>query len=91
MDVKLDDEIVKEPRSGEGKGPAHVGRVVYVHPEGRYYTLEFTYDNRHGPESFRESFLLPRESADGPKWTTKRYGAVYPIEHVPPGRYAEYL
>ena len=87
MDVKLGDEIVKEPRSGEGKGPARVGRVVYVHPEGRYYTLEFTCERGR----FRESFLLPRESADGPKWTTKRYGAVYPIEHVPPGRYAEYL
>ena len=87
MDIKLGDEIVKEPRSGEGKGPARVGRVVYVHPEGRYYTLEFTCERA----SFRESFLLPRESADGPKWTTKRYGAVYPIEHVPPGRYAEYL
>lgn len=87
MDVKLGDEIVKEPRSGEGKGPARVGRVVYVHPEGRWYTLEFTYERGR----FRESFLLPRESADGPKWTTKRYGAVYPIEHVPPGRYAEYL
>lgn len=87
MDVKMGDEIVKEPRSGEGKGPAHVGRVVYVHPEGRWYTLEFTYERGR----FRESFLLPRESADGPKWTTKRYGAVYPIEHVPPGRYAEYL
>lgn len=65
--------------------------MVYVHPEGRFYTLEFTYDSARGLVCFRESFLLPRESADGPKWTTKRYGSVYPIEHVPTGRYAEYL
>lgn len=31
------------------------GVVVYIHPEGRYYTVEF----QNGESRFRESFMGP--------------------------------
>ena len=37
-------------------------RVVYVHPDRRFYTVEFTFDRGR---SFRESYWLPRSRADG--------------------------
>lgn len=40
------------------------GTVVYVHPEFRYYTVLFQYDEGY---SFRESFLIGREEEYNPK------------------------
>ena len=37
-------------------------RVVYVHPEGVYYTAEFTFNKG----CFRESFYLPRSRVKQP-------------------------
>ena len=35
-------------------------RVVYVHPQRRYYTVEFAFDRGR----FRESYWLPRSRAE---------------------------
>lgn len=62
--MKLGDKITKpvhwleiEPsgRRGGGNMRKHevaTGTVVYIHPKGRFYTLEFTFPGG----SFRESF-----------------------------------
>ena len=36
-------------------------RVVYVHPQRRYYTVEFTFGRGR---RFRESYFLPRSRAE---------------------------
>ena len=48
-------EIEKHGRRGGGNMRKHenaVGTVVYIHPRGRFYTLEFKFPGG----SFRESF-----------------------------------
>lgn len=62
-EIKLGDKIKKEIRwievqegprgriTTKQRGEA-VGTVVYIHPKGRYYTLEFTFPDG----TFRESF-----------------------------------
>lgn len=63
MTVKLGDKIRFTPSGWEGKrefahGPvipaAVTGRVIYVHPRGRYCTVEA----RIGAETLRESLPL---------------------------------
>mgnify|MGYP007025047648 CR=1 FL=1 len=42
-----------------GKGiPPQEGRVVYIHPKRRFYTVEFTYSLHGVTRSFRQSFPL---------------------------------
>lgn len=55
--IRLGAEILAPIEYGMEGGtrlPSERGRVVYIHPEGRFYTLEFTF----GRGSFRESYLL---------------------------------
>lgn len=57
-------DIVSQVPSVEGRqymSPMHC-RVVYIHPEGVYYTAEFRF--KRG--SFRESFYLPRSRVKRP-------------------------
>ncbi len=35
-------------------------RVVYVHPQRRYYTVEFSFGHRR----FRESYFIPRSRGE---------------------------
>ena len=62
--MKLGDKIIKAVRWIEvQEGPRGrittklrgeaVGTVVYIHPKGRYYTLEFTFPDGTFRESFR--------------------------------------
>ena len=44
---------IKDPETGKEVTKAVVGRVVYVHPTGRFYTVEATVGGR----TFCESFL----------------------------------
>ena len=44
---------------GGGLLPMEEGTVVYVHPEGRFYTVEFTFDGPYGVRKFREAYPLP--------------------------------
>lgn len=43
---------IKDPATGKQVVKSVVGRVVYVHPTGRHYTVEVTV----GDHTFRESF-----------------------------------
>ena len=47
---------------GDECGRTYTGTVVYVHPEGRYYTVEFIFGRRR----FRESFLSPERRGEEP-------------------------
>ena len=47
---------------GSHKAPLREGKVVYIHPEGRFYTLEFKWWNgRHA--GFRHQFLVSEGSS----------------------------
>ena len=55
--IHLGDEITARINYGMEGGtllPAEKGRVVYIHPEGRFFTAEFTFARG----SFRESFAI---------------------------------
>ena len=57
-DVRLGDRVrarINYGMEGGGLLPAEEGTVVYVHPEGRFYTVEFTFPKG----KFREAYLLP--------------------------------
>ncbi len=41
-------------------------RVVYVHPERRYYTVEFTFELGERSGSFREAYIIERSRAEEP-------------------------
>lgn len=41
-------------------GEVHPGKVVYIHPQRRYYTVEFSFERMDGVVlSYRESFYFP--------------------------------
>lgn len=64
--IHLGDEITARINYGMEGGtllPPEKGRVVYIHPEGRFFTAEFTF----AKGSFRESFILDRKISDG-RW-----------------------
>ena len=48
--VKIGDKVTER---AETIGRTLTGVVVYIHPEGRYYTVEF----KNGEGHFRESFV----------------------------------
>ena len=62
--VKLGDKItfkpsgfsdqisVKDPSTGKSCSRKVTGKVIYVHPQGRYYTVEAELDGRTIRESF---------------------------------------
>lgn len=50
-------------------GEVHPGKVVYIHPLRRYYTVEFSFERMDGVVlSYRESFYFP-ERAGAPDYT----------------------
>lgn len=57
--MKIGDKVKRKIHYGcEGGSmlPAESGTVVYVHPKGLYYTVEFEFEGRHGMEKIRESY-----------------------------------
>ena len=61
-DIKLGDRIrarISYGMEGGGTLPTEEGTVVYIHPEGRFFTLEFTFPNRYGGvQKFREAYIM---------------------------------
>ena len=62
-DVKVGDRVKRRINSGMEGGrmlPEEWGTVVYVHPEGRFYTVEFEFPGREPgkPRRFREAYIL---------------------------------
>lgn len=61
--IRLGDRIAVRPvtfdagETPDGKKKTATGRVVYIHPRGRYCTLEFKVGARE-PVKLRESFRL---------------------------------
>lgn len=47
-----DQTSVKDPATGKPCSREVTGKVVYVHPQGRYYTVEAELDGRTIRESF---------------------------------------
>ena len=60
--MKLGDEITARPlfggATGESEGEPQKGVVVYIHPQKRFYTLEFK--SPVTGEKFRESYPMMR-------------------------------
>lgn len=58
--MKLGDRLVAAPTFatsyGNNTAPPIEGETVYIHPEGRFYTLEFK--SQVTGESFRESYYF---------------------------------
>lgn len=64
--MKVGDRVKQKINyGGEGGSllPAQEGTVVYVHPEGRFYTLEFTFPSPWGVRKIREAYPLPPDPA----------------------------
>lgn len=61
--MKVGDKIGHlKPTYGEGPRqdlPAYPGRIVYIHPQRRFYTVEFELPKNY---HFRESFYFPNRS-----------------------------
>lgn len=76
MAIKLGDRIKARINYGMEGGallPKEEGVVVYIHPQGRFYTLEFTFPGPEGPQRFRESYIMdpaPSTLAPPPPGTT---------------------
>lgn len=66
--------IYTGPEGGSNLPPEE-GTVIYVHPLGRFYTVEFTFPARHPWEkdpTVREAYIMPRERGDGLRGTLPR-------------------
>nr|DAI07149.1 MAG TPA: hypothetical protein [Caudoviricetes sp.] len=60
--MQVGDRVCRAPTCGE-RGPALPptrGRILYIHPERRYYTVEFYMPRGR---KFRESYLIGRGNA----------------------------
>ncbi len=59
--MKIGDKVKRKLSYGAEGGsllPPEEGAVVYVHPAGLYYTVEFAFEGRDGPQTLRESYPL---------------------------------
>ena len=61
MIPKIGDRVRRRIEYGMSGGtllPRETGTVVYVHPEGRFYRVEYTFEGRDGRvRKFRESYI----------------------------------
>ena len=92
-DVKVGDRVKRHVYYGMEGGtmlPAEEGTVVYVHPEGRFFTLEFTFTGPYGTRKFRESYHLPPPEGS-PAPVSRPRGSVDQDGGKAAGRFAENL
>lgn len=71
--VKVGDRVERRVSYGQGftETDPQPGTVVYVHPEGRWYTVEFTYWRDGKLRTFRESY--PQKSKPtSPPWEAEQ-------------------
>lgn len=62
-DVKVGDKVRRRIEYGMEGGtmlPTEEGVVVYVHPEGRFYSVEFTFPGKEPGQvrRFREAYIM---------------------------------
>ena len=66
--VKVGDRVRRKIEYGMEGGtllPAEDGVVVYVHPEGRFYTVEFTFPGKDGKVTkIRESYICEERTGE---------------------------
>ena len=71
MIPKVGDTVRRRIEYGMNGGtllPPERGTVVYVHPEGRFYTVEFIFTGRGGRvRKFRESYIADPEAGSTPR------------------------
>jgi len=69
MAIKLGDRVKRRIEYGMEGGtllPAEEGTVVYIHPQGRFYTVEYSFPGRDGRvHKFRESYTMKQEEHNG--------------------------
>lgn len=76
MMPKIGDTVKRRIAYGMNGGtmlPPETGTVVYIHPEGRFYTVEFTFPSRWGVRKFRESYLAERTGTNQVPFTKGPY------------------
>ena len=94
MDVKPGDRVRRRINTEGGSLlPPEEGVVVYVHPLGRYFTLEFIFTRPDGRTTrVREAYILPREAGDdGMPPRRPKQGAVAQDCPPPRGRWVSHL
>ena len=75
--MNIGDRIRAKISYGDGGSllPPEEGTVVYIHPEGRFYTLEFTFPDKYGGvQKFREAYIMappPERLAPNPSMAFK--------------------
>lgn len=76
MIPKVGDTVRRRVEYGMNGGsllPPETGTVVYVHPEERFYTVEFAFTSRWGVRRFRESYLTERTGVNRTPFTRGPY------------------
>lgn len=76
MIPKVGDRVRRRIEYGMNGGPLlppETGTVVYVHPEGRFYTVEFTFTGPWGVRRIRESYLAERTGVSSTPFTRGPY------------------
>lgn len=58
--MEAGDKVTEELFFGDEHGRTYTGTVVWIHPEGRFYVVEFAF----GLRKFRESFYFPERRGD---------------------------
>lgn len=63
MAIKVGDRVMRHIEFGMEGGtllPMEMGTVVYVHPEGRFYTVEFSFSGKEPGQvrRFREAYIM---------------------------------
>lgn len=66
MAIKVGDRVRRHIEYGMEGGslmPSEIGTVVYVPPEGRFYTVEFEFPGKEPgkPRRFREAYIMKPE------------------------------
>ena len=89
--IKLGDKIMQKIEFGAEGGkllPPQPGTVVYVHPRGWFYTLEFTFERFGVKKTLRESYCT--HGIQGDESALMNYGArgkTQPIQHEKKSNY----
>jgi len=76
--IQLGDTLSLKPsvEGGENIGP-RPGRVVYIHPEGRYYVAEFEFARGDRRARFREAYFMQRSRTREPELRDRNMSRVY--------------
>lgn len=72
MTPKVGDTVKRRIEYGMNGGtllPPETGTVVYVHPEGRFYRVEFSFPSRWGVRRFCESYITERTGVNTTPFT----------------------